>query len=365
MRINHISLHNYRNYRSLELPVNHNINIFLGHNAQGKTNIIEAIYYAALGHSHRTNSDSDLIFWQQPSGHIHLDFSRLMVAHKLQIYFQNGRRQKLLHNEHVIKLKELIGIVNVVLFSPEDLALIKGAPQGRRKFLDGEISQASPAYYDKLVKYNRVMAQRNMLLKKIREGRAKRSLLESWDMQFAELAAALVQKRSEAVKKLNMLANLMHRKLSKNQEGLEISYVIAGADEKIPLDLVLWYNKKLNDTFENDIIHGSTSIGPHRDDLVFKVNDINLKSFGSQGQQRTGVLALKLAELEFIKSETGEYPILLLDDVMSELDADRREQLLLFIKERVQTFITATDRAYFPSHAQGKYYYVSGGMVSE
>lgn len=365
MRINNISLHNYRNYRHLELPVNNNINIFLGANAQGKTNIIEAIYYAALGHSHRTNSDSDLIFWQQPAGIVKLDFSRLAVANKLQINFKNGKRQEILYNEHPIKLKELIGVINAVLFSPEDLTLIKGSPQGRRKFLDGEISQASPAYYDKLIKFNRVMSQRNMLLKKIREGRAKKSLLESWNPQFAELAAAIVTKRQEAIKKLNMLANLMHRKLSKNKEGLEIVYSMAGIEENIPLDPVLWYNKKLIETFEQDIAHGSTSIGPHRDDLIFNVNDINLKSFGSQGQQRTGVLALKLAELEFIKSETGEHPILLLDDVMSELDADRREQLLLFIKERIQTFITATDKAYFPNNNQGKYYYVSGGTISE
>jgi DNA replication and repair protein RecF len=364
MRINKLSLHNFRNYRELNLAAEDNVNIFLGDNAQGKTNIIEAIYYAALGCSHRTNSDSNLIFWQEDEALVNIGFSRLGVENKLQIKFFQKKRKEIIYNDHTIRLKELIGSLNAVLFSPEDLALIKGAPQGRRRFLDGEISQASPAYYENLIKYNRVLAQRNILLKKIREGSAKKALLESWDFQLSNLAAAIVKKRLEAVKKLNMLANLMHRKISKNKEGLEISYLLAGAAETIPQDLVLWYNNKLSEAFPSDVAHGSTAIGPHRDDIIFKVNDINLKEFGSQGQQRTGILALKLAELEFIKSETGEYPILLLDDVMSELDKDRREQLLLFIREKIQTFITATDRSYFPEKVQGKYYYVSGGRVS-
>ncbi len=364
MRIHVLRLHNYRNYRKLELPVKQNINIFLGNNAQGKTNLIEAIYYAALGHSHRTNSDSDLIFWQQEKASIKIEFSRMAVQNALQIYFQQGRR-RILYNEHPIRLKELVGTFNVVLFSPEDLLLIKGAPQSRRRFLDGEISQASPPYYEKLIQYNRVMAQRNMLLKKIREGRSKKNLLESWDTQFCVLAAAIVTKRIEAVKKLNMLSNLMHRKLSNSKEKLSISYQINNFSEKSPSDLVSWYKNTLNQTLPDDIAHGNTSVGPHRDDIVFKINDVNLKTFGSQGQQRTGILALKLAELEFIKSETGEHPILLLDDVMSELDGDRREQLLLFIKERIQTFITATDDTYFPIGSEGKRYRVAGGEVYE
>lgn len=366
MRIKQISLHNYRNYTALSLAFTHNLNIFLGQNAQGKTNIIEAIYYAAMGHSHRTNIDHDLILWEKPQAKVNLIFERMMVENKLSFNFSTEKNKEIIYNGHPIKQKDLIGIINVVLFSPEDLSLIKGAPSGRRRFIDIEISQASPIYYKQLVKYNRIIAQRNMLLKKIKERKSSKDLLESWDTQLAVIASDLVLKRLDAIKKLNMLANLMHRRISKNKESLEISYIISGLEDNIvPEDLNTWYNNKLSESREIDIIRGNTSIGPHRDDIILKVNNINLRSFGSQGQQRTGVLALKLAELEFIKSETGEYPVLLLDDVMSELDANRREQLLLFIRDKIQTFITATDLNYFPKESLGKYYHVVAGKIVE
>lgn len=365
MKIKNITLHNYRNYNELELHFNNNLNIFIGENAQGKTNIIEAIYYAAMGHSHRNNIDSELIKWDQKKASIKICFERLYVENNLKFNLSNEKAKEILFNGHPIKQKELVGSINVVLFSPEDLFLIKGAPAGRRKFIDIELSQANPAYYHQLLKYNKIISQRNVLLKKIRERKSTVDLLESWDIQLAEASTKIVKKRIEAVKKLNMLANLMHRKISNNKESLEITYEISGMENTIPEDLISWYNNKLSESRELDVLRGSTSIGPHRDDLILKVNKINLRSFGSQGQQRTGVLALKLAELEFIKSETGEYPVLLLDDVMSELDVVRREQLLLFIKEKIQTFITATDYAYFPKNEHGKFYRVVGGNVME
>ena len=366
MRVKKISLHNYRNYTALSLSFSQNLNIFLGQNAQGKTNIIEAIYYAAIGHSHRSSVENDVIRWEQNQAKIGLVFDRMMVENELVFHFHADKNKEVLYNSHQIKQKDLIGLFNVVLFSPEDLSLIKGAPAGRRRFLDLEISQASPIYYKQLIKYNRIIAQRNMLLKKIKERKSSKDLLESWDEQFSAIAAEVVLKRINAIKKLNMLANLMHRKISKNKENLEVDYKISGLEDAIvPENLITWYNNKLSESRELDIIRGSTSIGPHRDDIILKVNNINLRSFGSQGQQRTGVLALKLAELEFIKSETGEYPVLLLDDVMSELDANRREQLLLFIRDKIQTFITATDHNYFPKEIDGKYYRVEAGKVVE
>lgn len=365
MRVKKISLHNYRNYESLILDFKDNLNIFIGQNAQGKTNIIESIYYAAMGHSHRTNTDSELIRWEQPQAKVKLLFERMSIENKLSFLFSTEQRREIIYNEHPIKQRDLIGAINVVLFSPEDLSLIKGAPAGRRKFLDNEISQASPTYYKQLLKYNRIIAQRNMLLKKIKERKSKPDLLESWDAQLSVIAADVVKKRLEAVKKLNMLANLMHRRISMNKENLEVSYIMAGTENLVPQELIIWYNNKLKESRELDILRGSTGVGPHRDDIMLKVNNINLRSFGSQGQQRTGVLALKLAELEFIKSETGEYPVLLLDDVMSELDVNRREQLLIFIKEKIQTFITATDRSYFPQNHVGRYYHVVAGQIVE
>lgn len=190
-------------------------------------------------------------------------------------------------------------------------------------------------------------------------------MLSPWDEQLADAAANITQKRMESIKKLTMLANLHHRKLTGSRESLTVNYFLNGARQNKVGDLNGWYHEQLEQQRKQDIFSGSTGIGPHRDDLTFLVNGKNLRNFGSQGQQRTGVLALKLAELEFIKSETGEYPILLLDDVMSELDVARRSELLLFIRERIQTFITAADEQYFAHIKFGKFYHIQGGMVTE
>ena len=366
MFVRSIYLRNYRNYSELKLDFAPDINVFLGQNAQGKTNIIEAVYYASLGHSHRTHTDTELIRWDQPAGLVQLAFERMGVSSQLEFQFSREKRRRILMNGHPIRPKELVGNINTVLFSPEDLFLIKGAPAGRRRFLDGEISQASPAYYHELVQYNRIITQRNTLLKRIREHKARPDMLELWDVQMVEAAVKITHKRLEAVRKLNMLANLMQRRISDNQENLAITYEIHGLeDPSVTKDLASWYNKELESHRELDILRGSTSRGPHHDDIILTVNGVNLRSFGSQGQQRTGVLSLKLAELEFLRSETGEYPVLLLDDVMSELDVTRRHQLMAFIrKEHIQTMITATDEAYFPAERIGTYHYVRAGSIT-
>ncbi|MCH3959501.1 MAG: DNA replication/repair protein RecF [Selenomonas sp.] len=366
MFVRSIYLRNYRNYSELKLDFAPDINVFLGQNAQGKTNIIEAVYYASLGHSHRTHTDTELIRWDQPAGLIQLEFERMGVSSQLEFQFSREKRRRILMNGHPIRPKELVGNINTVLFSPEDLFLIKGAPAGRRRFLDGEISQASPAYYHELVQYNRIITQRNTLLKRIREHKARPDMLDLWDVQLVEAAVKITHKRQEAVRKLNMLANLMQRRISDNQENLAITYEIHGLeDPSVTKDLASWYNKELASHREVDILRGSTSRGPHHDDIILTVNGVNLRSFGSQGQQRTGVLSLKLAELEFLRSETGEYPVLLLDDVMSELDVTRRHQLMAFIrKEHIQTMITATDEAYFPAERIGTYHYVRAGSIT-
>ncbi len=424
MQVTNLRLKNFRNYADLTLALSSGINIFLGANAQGKTNILEAICYASLGRSHRTHQDSDLIRFSEPAGILQLAFSRRDVPNRIDIELPRKGRRKLLLNGQSIRPKDLVGSLNTVLFSPEDLFLIKGAPAGRRHFLDSEISQASPAYYHELLTYNRLLQQRNTLLKRIREHHAASALLAPWDPQLAASAAKITKKRQEAVKKLHMLANLMQRKISNSKENLSLTYEIHGlennesqsllSDERhdrngtvfesqrgfirnplsrsvdsveaplapatketsIPAQtppsnqvtspLESWYNKKLEARRDLDILRGVTSIGPHRDDLAMAVNGIDLRAYGSQGQQRTGALALKLAELEFLRSETGEYPILLLDDVMSELDASRREALLAFLqREHIQTVITATDAAYFPRDDFGTVYHVENGNVTK
>lgn len=365
MKVNKIILNNFRNYVNLTVDFTNSINIFIGENAQGKTNILESIYYGAMGHSHRTNTDAELIRWQQEGASISLFFSRLDVENSLLFKFSTGHNKEIISNNYQIKPKELVGLLNVVLFSPEDLMLIKGMPTMRRRFLDIEISQVSPTYYQQLLKYNRIVSQRNTLLKKIRENKEKPEMLDTWDEQLAIIGSQIVKKRQLTVKKLAMLANLMHRKITNSKENLTVIYQKHGIDEVAIDNLADEYRNKLIESRQNDIWRGSTSVGPHRDDLILSVNGINLRTFGSQGQQRTGVLALKLAELEFIKSETGEYPVLLLDDVMSELDASRREHLISFIKDRVQTFITATEEKYFPDHEFGKFYHIEKGTIVE
>jgi len=365
MRITSLVLRNFRNYIDLSVEFPHNINIFIGKNAQGKTNLLEALYFGAMGRSHRTAVDYELIRWHQSAAMVEIAFIRQDVPQRLQFRLHATMPKEIILNGNVVKTREIIGRLNYVLFSPEDLWLIKGTPAVRRRFLDIEISQANPTYYYQLLQYNRILAQRNQLLKKIRDGEAAVDLLDSWDEQLAVVAAAIVAKRRQAVQKLAMLANLMHRRITANQENLAISYQLTAPETALPdAGSQQWYKNLLRHQRRDDIRRGSTGIGPHRDDLVLAVNGSNLRVYGSQGQQRTGVLALKLAELEFIKSEQKEYPVLLLDDVLSELDSQRQFHLLAFIKDRVQTFITTTDEREFPDKQIAKIYRVANGKIT-
>lgn len=372
MEIKEIKLKDFRNYAELTIPFDSDINVLLGANGQGKTNVLEALYYGSGGKSHRTNSDEDLIRFGQNEGKAEISYVNRVAEQHLAFHFIRGKRRIIQYNQAKIRPKELIGLLNAVLFSPEDLWLIKGPPALRRRFLDREISQTSPLYYEKLSHYQKILFQRNHLLKQIQEKKSGRSLLEPWNIQLAEAAAQVVYKRLEALKKLNMLTHLLQRRLTQNEESLTLNYQFT--EESVPSleqittqKLTDWYYEKLQQSLLQDIHFGNTTVGPHRHDLCFQLNDFDLKAYGSQGQQRTGILALKLAEIEFIKSESGEYPILLLDDVMSELDVKRRSQLLLFIRKKVQTFITATDGAYFPQNElefrQARFFQVSQGQV--
>lgn len=365
MKIKQLDLVNYRNYEKLVFSPGEGINILLGENAQGKTNALEAVYYAAISHSHRTSFDEELIKQGEEKAFLRLFYDRLGAGSQIDIRFSRSAPRQIFINQQKIKVRELIGRINAVLFSPEDLFLIKGAPQGRRRFLNAEISQASPSYFHELSVYVRLISQRNSLLKKIREKKASSELLEPWDGQLAALAARITAKRLAAVKKLNHIAGEMQNRLSGQREKLEIIYEIHGAPpDLLAEELVSWYNIRLKERRELDILRGSTSVGPQRDDLIFLINGENLRSYGSQGQQRTGILALKLAELEFLHSETGEYPVLLLDDVMSELDSGRRLELLAFLqRESIQTFITATEPAYFPEEFRRRAFYVKNGHI--
>ena len=371
MQITELTLRSYRSYETLHLAFDPGVQIFLGANAQGKTNIIEALYYAAFGRSHRTSSDAELIRVGEDGAHIALSFRRHDVPGALSFTFARGARRRIEYAGESLRQRDLVGILPMVLFSPEDLFLVKGAPALRRRYLDAELSQASPAYYGELLRYTRILKQRNAVLKDIRERLAAPDDLLPWDAQLAKSAAYIVTRRTSAVAQLGELSARVQSVLAAGEE-LTLVYDIAGAapesgaKDDMTERLYLWYNKMLREGRARDIARAATGVGPHLDDLVLRVGGMNLRSFGSQGQQRTGALALKLAELFYLQENVGEAPILLLDDVMSELDADRRRALLDFIRhENIQTFITATDAAYFPAERMGTYRYVEEGKVRD
>ena len=374
MHIEKIFLKNYRNFDELSLNPEVAINIFLGQNAQGKTNILESVNFSSLGKS-RAAKDFELVRHGEISALIKINFFKADISHELAIeIFADRKRRRVFLDGNEIKFREIVGKLNSVLFSPEDLFMFKSSPAVRRKFLDSEISQASPIYFSDLVTYNRLLEQRNNLLKQIREGFSAPANLDLWTEQLSKSAAKITVKRLQSIDKLNSLANDAQKKISSQAENLSINYDFHGLlnlnpDEvkKICRDeneLATWYHETLKARKFFDIKRGSTSLGPHLDDLQFFINDNELKIYGSQGQLRTAALALKLSELQFLKSETGEYPILLLDDVMSELDVFRREQLLKFLeREKIQTLITATEKAYFPTEHFGKIFYVHSGKL--
>lgn len=372
MKINKIYAVNFRNYSSCNLDFSSMINVFYGQNAQGKTNILEAIFYSSFGISHRTFTEDDLLKISCKEMAVGVEYESFSGVHDIKIkkYQQLGRNKKEIFLDGTkVRPKEHYGSLNVVMFSPEDLQLVKGEPSLRRRFFDMQIAQTDPIYYDLLVKYNRVLQQRNKLLKEIRDNGGTPQQLEPWNKEFIVLATAIAKKRQLALEKLQAIAGEIYDSITGNKETLTIKYELKANNGELlypESDFSAWeifYTNKLKERERIDIMRGNTGIGPHRDDIVLLLNDMSLKSFGSQGQQRSGALALKLSQLEYVRREIGEFPVLLLDDVMSELDNNRRAQLLLFIDGRVQTFITVNDRELIPELAGNAYFEIMQGSV--
>lgn len=372
MKINKIYAVNFRNYSSCNLDFSSMINVFYGQNAQGKTNILEAIFYSSFGMSHRTFTEDDLLKISCKEMAVGVEYESFSGVHDIKIkkYQQLGRNKKEIFLDGTkVRPKEHYGSLNVVMFSPEDLQLVKGEPSLRRRFFDMQIAQTDPIYYDLLVKYNRVLQQRNKLLKEIRDNGGSPNQLEPWNKEFIVLATAIAKKRQLALEKLQAIAGEIYSSITGNKEILTIKYELKANNGEIlypESDFSAWeifYTNKLKERERIDILRGNTGIGPHRDDIVLLLNDMSLKSFGSQGQQRSGALALKLSQLEYVRREIGEFPVLLLDDVMSELDNNRRAQLLLFIDGRVQTFITVNDRELIPELEGNAYFEIMQGSV--
>ncbi len=372
MKINKIYAVNFRNYSSCNLDFSSMINVFYGQNAQGKTNILEAIFYSSFGMSHRTFTEDDLLKISCKEMAVGVEYESFSGVHDIKIkkYQQLGRNKKEIFLDGTkVRPKEHYGSLNVVMFSPEDLQLVKGEPSLRRRFFDMQIAQTDPIYYDLLVKYNRVLQQRNKLLKEIRDNGGNPGQLEPWNKEFIVLATAIAKKRQLALEKLQAIAGEIYASITGNKETLTIKYELKANNGELlypESDFSAWeifYTNKLKERERIDILRGNTGIGPHRDDIILLLNDMSLKSFGSQGQQRSGALALKLSQLEYVRREIGEFPVLLLDDVMSELDNNRRAQLLLFIDGRVQTFITVNDRELIPELEGNAYFEIMQGSV--
>lgn len=345
MKLTNLQLQNFRNYESVQLEFTDGVHVFIGENAQGKTNLMESIYALAMTKSHRTTNDKELIGWNKEFATIKGTVEKTATKTNLELQFsKKGKIAKVNYLEQK-RLSSYLGNLNVILFAPENLTLVKGSPQNRRKFVDMELGQMSSLYLYDLVEYNRVLKQRNTYLKQLAiKKKQPDEYLDVLSEMLSELASKIVFHRLDFMKQLEALAIPIHDQLSLGREKFSVLYqaTIPLEDGLTPSQMKeIYMNQfKKNQTREAD--QATTLIGPHRDDLIFYLNEVPVQTYGSQGQQRSTVLSLKLAEIELMKLSTGEYPLLLLDDVLSELDDDRQTHLIKAIENKVQTFITTT-----------------------
>ncbi|MFR5266506.1 DNA replication/repair protein RecF [Clostridium sp.] len=336
MYIKNLQLLNYRNFKTLAISLGPNVNVFMGNNAQGKTNILEAIYYCAFAKSHRTNRDKELVELNSNRAFIRLEVAKSRLDKRIDInILKDGKKAIQINSIKVAKIGELVGTFNVVMFSPEDLRIVKESPGVRRKFLDMELCQLNSKYYYNLVQYNKILNQRNTVLK---NKNIDESMLDIYDMQLAKYGELIIKSRLNYIDKLNYYAKDIHRDITSGKEIIEFKYISTVKNLDKIEDSIL---TQLQGNRKKDIEKRITSIGPHRDDFTILLNSMDAKIYGSQGQQRTSVLTIKFASLKIIKELTGEYPVLLLDDVLSELDFSRKAYVLRSIKG-IQSIITCT-----------------------
>lgn len=334
MIITSLELHNFRNYRELKLSFDPGVNIIYGENAQGKTNILEAVYLCATSKSHRTSADKEMILLDEKEGEVHLAFETGGMTETVDVHLRrSGKKAIAVNKMPVRRMSELLGILHIVLFSPEDLGLIKHGPRERRRFMDLELSQLDALYFHELSQYHRILKQRNSLLKQLSEGRAGEEMLDAWDLQLAGSGEKVIRMRQAFIDELSPAVSEKHRQLTGGREILEMAY-----EKNAEADA---FADKLHRARRRDMKLGMTSVGPHRDDLAFSIDGKDARTFGSQGQQRTAALALKLSEIDLVLMKSDETPVLLLDDVLSELDESRQLFLVEHLKE-LQTIITCT-----------------------
>ena len=353
MYIKTIKLTNFRNYKEQSISLNKGINLFFGENAQGKTNILESIYLCAIGKSFRAKKEKELINLEEKSAFVEIEYERedrngnikIEIYDKKNIYL-NGIKQT--------KLSDLLGKINIVMFSPDDIEILKSSPAKRRKFLNIMISQLRPKYVYCLNMYLKTLEQRNNYLRQIENEHKTSEMLDIWDEELSRYANEVYKYRKEFIEKIKEKIGKIHNNITQEKEELKIKY-ISDCEE------IETYKEELRKTRQLDIERGYTKKGVHRDDIYFFINKKQVNIYGSQGQNRTVILSLKLAELEIIKEEINEYPILLLDDFMSELDEKRRENFLKNIKD-TQILITCTDK-FTILEKMCKTFYVENGKV--
>ena len=337
MYIKKIKLKNFRNYDEQEIELGKNINIFYGDNAQGKTNIIESIFICSIGKSFRTNKEAELIKFNKDISSIYIEYEKSDRDGKIKIDLStNNKKSIYLNGIKIKKLSELLGNINTVIFTPDDINILRDGPQKRRRFLDVMIGQLRPNYVHLLNMYNKTIEQRNNYLKQIKEYNKPEDMLEIWDEKLAEYGEKIYLYRNEFIEKIKNKIDEIHKKITNEKEELKIEY-ISNCNSKEE------YLKLLKERRKLDIIKGFTTKGIHRDDFSVYINNKLVNVYGSQGQNRTVVLSLKISELQVIYDEIGEYPILLLDDFMSELDEKRRKNFIENI-ENTQVIITCTDK---------------------
>ena len=334
MFVESLALDQFRNYERLEIRLSPGINILYGDNAQGKTNILEALYLCSTTKSHRGGKDREMIRFGSEEAHLRMMLSRDGISHKVDMHLKSSKTKGIAIDGLPIRRSgELFGLVHMICFSPEDLSMIKNGPAERRHFLDMELCQLSQVYLHDISAYNRVVNQRNNLLKQIGFNEALKDTLDVWDAQMLEYGCRVIRARRDFVDKLNGWVMPLHEKLTGGRESLSLLYRPSVTEED--------FAQRLFFQRDNDIRLKASGLGPHRDDIAFMSGEIDLRKYGSQGQQRTAALSLKMAEIELVRQLIGDLPVLLLDDVLSELDANRQNCLLDCIRD-IQTVITCT-----------------------
>lgn len=342
MYIESVQLKNFRNYESLEIDLDKGTNILYGDNAQGKTNILEAIYLCGTTKSHRGSKDKEIIRFGEEESHIRMMLKKNDLSYKIDMHLKKNKAKGVAINGLPIhKARELFGIINLVFFSPEDLNMIKNGPGERRKFIDMELCQLDQVYLTELASYNHIVNQRNKLLKDMYMNPGLRDTLDIWDMQMVQYGRKIIEKRTAFVKELNEIVCEIHKNLTGGLEHLEVIYEPSTESSA--------FEENLKNHRERDLRLKMTSVGPHRDDLIFMTNGIDIRKYGSQGQQRTAALSLKLSEIYLVKKKIKDTPVLLLDDVLSELDSNRQNYLLESIHD-IQTVVTCTGLDDFIDH---------------